>query len=266
MNEADNEQAQDTSPLVSIIIATYNAGAQVDRTLQSLLAQTCRDFEVLVIDGASTDNTHSYLNKYQFAIKRLVSEPDSGVYDAWNKGIKLARGQWIAFLGAGDEYLPEAIGTYKNYLQSAGNPDLDLISSQVKLVRESGQELYRQGKPWSWPAFLSSMTCAHVGAWHAAGYFVRYGLFDSTYRIAGDYELLMRAQENLRAAYLPVVTVNMLSGGISQSSEVIIEDRRLKIQTGHKPVWKANIEFFVKYLKTTLRYNLLNITHEIKKK
>lgn len=248
------------SPEFSIIIATYNVGNSIEKTLLSVFNQSYKNFEVIIIDGASTDDTQNYIEKYKSLLAYYVSEPDKGIYDAWNKGLLQAYGKWVAFLGAGDVYLPEALHHYIGKLSSL--PDsVEFLSSKVAVVDSVGKILFVRGRPWHWPQFLSAMTCAHVGALHSRKLFEKYGYFDSTYRIAGDYEFLMRPRDQLKAAFLPIITVHMMNGGISESSKILAEDRRLKIITGNKSIWIANIEYIKNHLKRLVRRAFELIVH-----
>lgn len=97
------------TPSFSIITVTYNAKAVLEDTINSLLSQTCPDYEFIVIDGASKDGTVDILNKYKSQITTYISEPDKGIFDAMNKGIKLATGKWLYFLNAGDKFASDNI-------------------------------------------------------------------------------------------------------------------------------------------------------------
>lgn len=90
------------APRFTIVTSTFNAATSLPVTARSLACQTCRDFEWLVMDGASPDGTAEVARGFGDMVTRLVSEPDSGIYDAWNKALPLVRGQWVLFLGAGD--------------------------------------------------------------------------------------------------------------------------------------------------------------------
>jgi glycosyltransferase involved in cell wall biosynthesis len=239
-------------PLVSIIIATHNVGNLIEKTLLSIFNQSYKKFEIIIIDAVSNDLTLSYIEKYKSRISYLISEPDKGIYDAWNKGLEKAKGEWIAFLGAGDEYLPDALLNYFNLL-ARSHYSVEFISSTINIVDRKGEFISVKGKPWTWPKFLESMMCTHVGSLHSRRLFEKYGFFDPSYKIAGDYEFLLRAGDQLKTAFLPVITINMLNGGVSTSPMVLLEDRRLKISTGKKAIWKADIEFAKNWLKQLAR-------------
>ena len=97
---------------ISIVIATYNASATLERCLKSIIPQMNDEIELIIIDGKSNDGTKEILNRYIEWISYTISEKDSGVYDAWNKGIKVAKGDWVMFIGADDILLPNALNVY----------------------------------------------------------------------------------------------------------------------------------------------------------
>src|SRR5688572_26809863 len=113
-----------TSPKVSIITAVYNGDLYLEQTIQSVLAQTYANIEYIVIDGGSKDGTVAILKKYASKLAYWVSEPDKGIYDAWNKGVQAATGEWIAFLGADDLLFPDTISLYVQELQGK---DLEFV-------------------------------------------------------------------------------------------------------------------------------------------
>ena len=209
-------------PIVSIIIATYNAAALLPKTLASLRSIALFPFELLIADGGSTDETVSIIDQNKDMIAWFQTEPDQGVYDAWNKALKHARSPWIAFLGAGDTYMPEALGKYAAAARL--NPDANYIAADQWQVLPDGQQLRRKGAPWVWSAFKNRMTITHVGNWHAKKAFEQYGDFDTSYTIAGDYEWLLRAGEKLKVVYISLPLVQMLVGGMSDRNWNVIRE------------------------------------------
>jgi glycosyltransferase involved in cell wall biosynthesis len=223
------------APLVSVITATYRAAGCLRRCIESVRAQTYAPVEHIVIDGGSDDGTVDLLESCSGALAGWISEPDTGVYDAWNKGLALARGEWIAFLGADDVYLPSAIEDYMSL--AAMHPEAMYLSSQVRWTAAGGASRII-GEPWSWPRFQRRMCTAHVGSMHRRSLFESYGRYDTTFRCVADYEFLLRAGADLRTAFLPQVTAEMQGGGLSDSAHALDEAARAKRTTGMVP-WQV---------------------------
>jgi glycosyltransferase involved in cell wall biosynthesis len=223
--------------LVSVVTAVFNGGDYIAQCAESVLAQDYPNIEHIILDAGSTDGTIQVLREYEDRIALWVSGPDNGVYDAWNRGLDLARGEWIAFLGADDYYWPGAISTYMELARQ--NPEAEFLSSRARLNHPSGYSPIFGG-PWVWPGFTKRMTTVHVGSLHRRSLFDRYGKFDPSYRIAGDYEFLLRPGESLHAAFTPAVTVTMRAGGVSDSTAGLHEARRAKLRNGvRRPVASA---------------------------
>lgn len=249
-------------PLVTVVTAVFNGQPHVAECLESVLNQDYPNIEHIIVDGGSTDGTLDILRSRQDRIALWVSGSDCGVFDAWNKGLDLANGEWIAFLGADDIYLPEAISTYVNLARN--NPETEFLSSRAKLDHPTGYSPVFGG-PWSWPRFGTTMSTIHVGSMHHRSLFERFGRFNSTYRIAGDYEFMLRAKDTLKTAFTPEVTVVMRAGGLSDSTAGLHEAKRAKVENGIKPHWVAELElrraitrFHVRQLYLKLRAELIS--------
>ena len=195
---------------LSIITATYNSGKTLEKTLVSVLNQNYIKVEYIIVDGDSKDNTLEIIKLYQekFQKKNIqfkwISEKDSGVYEAWNKGLRLVSGKWVSFLGSDDIYVENALEKYAKYAKE--NPDADFIYSKIKIVH--GNNLIRVIKrKWNWNKFKINMTIPHVGGFHNMNYFKQYGFFDESYKIAGDYEMLLRAKNKLKTVFVNDFTV-----------------------------------------------------------
>jgi glycosyltransferase involved in cell wall biosynthesis len=167
------KQSSSNAPLVTIITATFNAASHLPRTIQSVRELTYKNIEWIVVDGGSTDQTVELIIKNEDVIDYWVSEPDEGIYDAWNKGVEKANGEWIAFLGAGDVYKPEAITNYVDAIQaSVSKPNF--ASSRVQLVNDAGLVLREWGSCFDWTKFIKFMNIAHVGSLHHKELFEKY--------------------------------------------------------------------------------------------
>jgi glycosyltransferase involved in cell wall biosynthesis len=226
-------------PLVTVVTAVFNGQLHLANCLKSVLGQDYPSIEHIVIDGGSVDGTIDVLREYDDRLALWKSEPDKGVYDAWNKALVEACGEWICFLGADDELLPGAASAYMEL--AARNPEAEYLSSQIRWIHPSGFERVRGGC-WAWPRFSKWMCVAHVGSMHRRSLYDRIGKYDTTYRSAADYELLLRARHNLKAAFMPVITVKMRAGGMSDGSASVAETTRAKIATGGRNRLLAEIE------------------------
>jgi glycosyltransferase involved in cell wall biosynthesis len=210
-------------PYVSIVIATRNAASTLESCLASLLAQTYKDWELVVIDGASTDGTQEILARHHHSIARWVSEPDTGIYDAWNKGMDRVHGTWIQFLGADDRLAsPAVLAAVADDLHEAEGR-YRVVYGMVQLVDAAGRILATWGTPWATtqPLFRGGMTIPHPGTFHHRSLFEGQR-FDDSFRIAGDYEFLLRVLPSEEALFVPRVVVAMGSGGVSNRPAELI--------------------------------------------
>lgn len=242
-------------PLVTVITAVFNAEGSLAKCLDSVLNQDYPNVEHIVMDGGSSDGTLEILGRYSDRIAFWKSEPDRGIYDAWNKGLKESHGEWICFLGADDEFLPHAISSYMKLAEL--NPRAEFLSSRIRVAYPDGFDR-TAGEPWTWSRFARFMCAVHVGSMHRRDLFERYGVFDTSYKSAADYEFLLRARSDLKAAFTPAVTVTMEAGGASTTLQALKEKARAKIATGGRSKIMASIELFLddaQYIVRPLLYS-----------
>jgi glycosyltransferase involved in cell wall biosynthesis len=202
---------------VSIITAVRNGAASIGRTLDSVAAQDYPDLEHVVVDGASTDDTIELLRARDGGRVRWKSERDAGVYDAFNKGLKLASGEWIGFLGAGDCF---ASAHSVSQLIAAAQPgNIEAVFADLAIVAADTGAVVRRYRSASFSPrrVRAGYMPAHPTLLLRRSIYERFGGYDTSYRIAGDFELVARvfAAGQIRYAYLPEVLVLMEDGGLS---------------------------------------------------
>ena len=210
----------------SIIIATFNAGRTLSRCIESITKQKKDDMELIIIDGGSKDNTNAIISKWSDCIDYTISEKDQGLYDAWNKGVAVARGKWILFIGADDYYASYAFEEYRRFLQANDAENIDLISGKCEYVNSSGEVLKYFGQPYKWSVFRHYMSISHGSTLHNRKLFEHLGLFSLNYKICADYDFLLRKKMN--AKYIDKVLLVMEDGGMSNSINAIFETYSIK--------------------------------------
>lgn len=210
-------------PTVSIITITYNAERFLERTIQSVVAQQATDYEYILIDGASTDGTPDLIRKYQNQITNWVSEPDAGLYDAMNKGLHWARGQYVWFMNAGDElHDPQ---TLPRLLERIRVTSADVYYSDALFVNDNGGQ--RSGEPVGLRSVVTPHTLPHHLTWRdmELGMKVCHQAFVVKRTIAPDYpndnlsadlDWEIRCLKAARTIeFLPFVLCRYLTGGLS---------------------------------------------------
>jgi len=241
------------NPLISVIVASWNVADTINRCIDSVSRQTYHCKELIIIDGNSKDGTVEILKSRYDDIIYWESKPDRGVYHAWNKALKHARGEWITFLGA-DDYLVDCTILDK-LIDVARGRDINLIASRLRLVDENGRMLTAIGEPWSSEKIKCYMNIAHPGLLHHKTLFENYGMFDEQYRVAGDYEFILRVAEHIKAAFLDDFTVCMQRGGLSRSciKTVLSETKEIQsLNDGIGPI-KAWRNYMVASFKAKVR-------------
>lgn len=203
---------------ISIVTAVYNAARTIESTLKSVRAQTYPELEHIVIDGGSTDGTLEVLERYRGNLAALVSERDRGIYDAMNKGLRLATGEIIGTLNADDYYASaDVLRKVAEAMESSGADvawgDLEYVEAgdTARIVRRWRSSPYRPG------AFRHGWMPPHPTFFVRRSVYERYGLFREDMKIGADYELMLRVLERhrVRGVYVPEVLVKMRMGGVS---------------------------------------------------
>jgi glycosyltransferase involved in cell wall biosynthesis len=222
-NRTRNVQKEDKEgkPLISVITVVFNAVETLGDSISSVLEQTYSNVEYIVIDGGSTDGTLKIIRSYESNIDYWISEPDSGIYDAMNKGISLASGSIIGFINSDDFYeSPEVLAKVAKVFE---DPSVDACYGDLYYVSKSEKSTvvrYWQSSDFQPHEFERGWSPPHPTFFVRREVYEQHGKFDLSYRIAADAELMMRFLEvkHVRAEYLHFVLVKMRLGGASNRS------------------------------------------------
>ncbi|HEY1060424.1 MAG TPA: glycosyltransferase family 2 protein [Daejeonella sp.] len=201
-------------PKLTVITIVYNNVRDIERTVLSVLNQTYPNIEYLVIDGASTDGTLEILKKYEGRLAKLISEKDKGIYDAMNKGLALASGDYILFMNSGDELY--ASDTVENVFASA--PDADIYYGETEMYDEDwnslGQRRHKAPETFSWKDFKYGMSISHQAI------YIRRSLtepYDPQYKLSADIDWIIKAAKKaVKIVNTRMYVAKYLVGGMSK--------------------------------------------------
>lgn len=222
------------TPKFSIITVTYNAEAVLEDTIQSVISQTYHQLEYIIIDGASKDRTLEIANKYKERITRIVSEPDKGLYDAMNKGIALATGDYLCFLNAGDSFHEDdALQLMVHTL--SGNELPDVLYGETALVNREGHfiRMRRLSTPevLTWRSFKQGMLVCHQA------FFAKRSLvepYDLQYRYSADFDWCIRIMKKARTLHNTHLTlIDYLEEGMTTQNRKASLKERFRIMARH---------------------------------
>ncbi len=227
---------------VSVIVAVKNGAATLKQCLDSILTQSGCTLEVVVVDALSDDGTSEIVASYGDRIAHSVREPDEGIYDAWNKALAVARGEWCAFLGADDYFID--VGAVASLLACAREPDDTPVFVFGGIVRTGGAEDYVvHPDPDDIGRFLRrGNMLPHPGALHRTQALKRIGGFDPSFRIAGDLDVVLRLESHGSVKRCPTVVAVMRLGGISSdwaSAGLRSSEKRRILKSHRGPVAAA---------------------------
>ncbi|MCL1616538.1 glycosyltransferase [Bacteroides sp. ET71] len=223
------------TPVFSVITVTYNAAAVLEDTIQSVIAQTYHHVEYIIVDGASKDGTTGIIDRYRDRIARVVSEPDGGLYDAMNKGIALATGDYLCFLNAGDSFHED--DTLQQIVHSLAPHDTlpgviygetDLVDCEGHFVRKrrlSAPEVL------TWKSFRQGMLVCHQA------FFARRDLvepYDLRYRFSADFDWCIRVMKKAHVLHnAHLVVIDYLDEGLTTANRRASLLERFRIMCRH---------------------------------
>jgi glycosyltransferase len=213
---------------ISIITICFNNEADIRPTLESVVNQTYPDIEYIIVDGASKDKTLEIVNEYKDKIAKIISEPDRGLYDAINKGIKSATGEVVGLIHAGDRlYDNEVIAKIVRYFSKT---DTDAIYAHSKVLNAANEVIrVNQSPQFKKSLFRQGWFPSHQSFYAKRELFEKYGYYNLKYRIAADYELLLRFLyfNRVKVSLLDEFIVKFSVGGTSTKNlkNIICQNR-----------------------------------------
>ena len=240
---------------ITIITATYNSAKTVKDTFESILRQSYTDYEYIIIDGASKDDTLALIKQYEPRFEgrmKYISEPDKGLYDAMNKGLKMATGDVVGILNSDDFYTSDdALQTIADAFNAN---DIDATYGDIHFVNDD--DLTKMVRYYSSSVFKRSymrfgLMPAHPSFYCKRSIYEKYGAFDTSYRIAADFENLLRLIfiHRIKTLYIPKDFVTMRTGGASTAGFA----SRRKIMREHLQAMKKN-GVYSNFFLLSLRY------------
>jgi len=248
-----------TEPKISVITATYNAAAHLPALIDSLVAQTDQDFEWVVADGASTDGTLALLEAAKQRLKAVIvdSRPDRGIYDALNRAVELASGEYYIVVGSDDTLAPDAILQYRNACRRTG---ADMVTARI--VIGEGDSQGPRWPRWEWLYNFS----AHVSG-HAVGLAIRrdlherFGMYSLSYPIAADRLFILRSIHG----GAKVVEADFVAGRFENHTgtsgrkvlQALYEGYRVQLAVGHR-FWVQTLLFVLRLIRHRRRIEVLN--------
>jgi glycosyltransferase involved in cell wall biosynthesis len=210
---------------VTIVTVTYNAQEYLEQTIKSVIGQDYQNIEYIIIDGGSTDGTVKIIKKYEKYLSYWISEPDKGIYDAMNKAIDRATGEWINFMNAGDKF---SHNTSINKFIENVKEGIDLYCGGINFIDLiSGQSSYRP--PHTLEKIWENVPCWHQGMFISTKLMKEYK-YSLKYKIAGDHEFFLRCySDNKKFQFIDTPIADMLAGGMHQKEAITARVESMKI-------------------------------------
>jgi glycosyltransferase involved in cell wall biosynthesis len=206
---------------ISVITVCYNSVKTIRDTIESVIGQTYSDIEYIIVDGGSTDGTVAIISSYGTKISRFISEPDRGIYDAMNKGLKLSTGDVAGILNADDFFNTDTI--IAKIATEFSNNDIDALYGDVEFIKSDkiGKIVrYYSSKKFNTERFRYGFMPAHPSFYVKREYYEKFGYYKVDYKIGADFDLLIRFLyiNKLKYKYLEMPFVTMRTGGASNKT------------------------------------------------
>jgi glycosyltransferase involved in cell wall biosynthesis len=210
---------------ISIITATLNEVNNLEKFIKSVIPHISNEVEFIIIDGKSTDGTVNIIKQYLKFLYYWESSSDSGIYEAFNKGIKVARGEFLSFVGSDDILLEDYSKIYLNAIYN--NPRFNYFSSKAILNNK------KVGRNFDWRELRKGMKAVHSGSLHKKSLFNDYGFYNTSLKIASDYDFLVRCGSSLNNFFINEPTIIIGANGISNSNYLLTLREEYQIKSNN---------------------------------
>lgn len=222
-------------PKISIITITYNSGKTLERTIKSVISQNYDNLEYIIVDGGSSDNTLEIVKKYEASIAKWISEPDKGISDAFNKGIRMATGDIVGIINSDDGLMEGAL----EILSSVYDPNIDVYSGkQLIWNEETGTKVV--ATPSMHYTYSGKNSICHPATFVSKKAYDKYGVYDVDYRYVMDYDLLLRYDRaGAKFKFVDSVLAFFTTGGVTfteYTKERHQETENMLIKNGAKKI------------------------------
>lgn len=217
--------------LVTVLTPCFNSGRTIEKTLTCIENQTYKNIEYIIVDGGSTDNTLELIERHRSRLPEkltVISEKDNGIYDAMNKGIRLAAGHLIGIVNSDDYYEKD---TVEQIVKHFGKNRYEVVYGMQRIYlddKEKAVVIYHHD-------FLPQQMITHPTCFVTKAAYNTFGVFDTQYRSAADYDLMLRFYESGKVVFTPVLSVlsNFQLGGMSSSQTGVRENARIRCHRGY---------------------------------
>lgn len=206
---------------VSIITVSYNSSKTIEQTIRSVLGQTYKNIEYIVVDGASTDKTIDIVKAYEGKFGgrlRWISQPDAGIYDAMNKGISMATGELVGIINSDDWYEETAV---EDIVNAYSGEEYVIMYGMMKTWQDEKLKMIS----WMSHEFLDEDMIAHPACFVSKGVYKVFDAYDTTYKCAADYDFMLKMARNESVSFKPVdsIVANFRLGGACASGKAWME-------------------------------------------
>ncbi len=223
---------------VSIITVTYNSASTIRDTIESVITQDYSNVEHIIVDGASKDNTMNIIKSYGDKISRIISEPDKGIYDAMNKGIKAATGNIIGILNSDDFYTTTNVIS-RIVAEFMSDKTIDGVYSNLYYVKQDDPSIIVRhwiSNPFKQRSFFRGWHPPHPTLYLKKEVYEKFGIFNLDLPLAADFELMLRLFEkyNIRTKYIDYTSIKMRLGGATSKNWTNIKNQNFECMKAFK--------------------------------